>query len=142
MKIDTNIEDGKFKRNRNWILRALQQFEGKNITLTIEQTKSKRSNPQNKYYWGLVIPLIKEGLYNNYGQVFNTETIHYYLLSARFAPVNTLINEDTGEVIDIKIRTSEMSKTQFSDYILEIQKFAAEFLNIEIPLPNEKLELF
>ena len=35
-----------------------------------------------------------------------------------------------------------MTTTQFCEYILEIQKWASEFLAIDIPSPNENLEIF
>jgi hypothetical protein len=55
-----------------------------------------------------------------------------------FAPTNEIINIDTGECINERLTSSEMTTTQFCEYIIEIQKWAAEFLGIDIPSPNEE----
>ena len=38
----------------------LRGFEGKEVTVTIERKRRMRSNNQNKFYWGVVIPIIAE----------------------------------------------------------------------------------
>ena len=37
--------------------------------------------------------------------------------------------------------SSEMTTTDFMEYINEVQKWSAEFLNVDIPDPNEELTL-
>ena len=38
--------------------------------------------------------------------------------------------------------TAELTTTQMMDYVSEIQQFAAEYLNVIIPDPNEQIEIF
>jgi hypothetical protein len=97
---------------------------------------NKRSNPQNRYYWGLVIPLIQKGI-EDLGTELTKEETHE-LLKARFN-FSEIVNEETGECIQIPRSTTTLNKEQFGEYISKIQQFAAEFLNIEIPDPSTQM---
>jgi hypothetical protein len=141
IQIRTNVLNGKFKRNINQILDAVKNFEGKDCMFTIEKVKKTRSNDQNSYYWGVCMPIVQNGLKDATGEFRTSENIHYNILLKMFAPEREIINTDTGECIREKISSSEMSTSQFMDYIAEIQKWAAEFLGIQIPDPNENLTL-
>lgn len=94
---------------------------------------NRRSNPQNRYYFGLVIPMVQEGI-KHLGTDLTKEECHEFL-KARFNS-EELINEDTGEMIQIPRSTTSMSKSNFADYIGKIQQFASEFLNVVIPDPG------
>jgi len=141
IQIRTNVLNGKFKRNINQILDAVSSFEGKDCIFTIEKVKKTRSNGQNSYYWGVVLPIVQSGLKEATGEFRMSENIHYNILLKMFAPEREIINTDTGECISEKISSSEMTTSQFMDYIVDIQKWAAEFLGVDIPDPNEKIEL-
>ena len=143
MKIEiiTSILSNKFKRNRNLVLKAIQHFEGKDVMITFSKPKKSRSNNQNAYYWGVVINLIQEGLLDATGELRSSNDIHYNILLPLFAPKNEIINKESGEVLNERITSSEMTTVQFMEYILEIQKWAAEFLCIDIPDPNQETTL-
>lgn len=93
----------------------------------------KRSDSQNRYYFGLVVPLIQKGI-EDLGTELTKEETHEFL-KARFN-TNDIVNHETGEAINIPLSTTRLNKEQFSEYIEKIQRFAAEFLNIEIPDPG------
>jgi len=46
-----------------------------------------------------------------------------------------------GKVVKMRKTTTENSTTMQEEYHEQCRQFAAEYLNIEIPLPNEKLTL-
>jgi hypothetical protein len=140
-EIRTNVLNGNLKRNRNLILNALESFEGQEVILTIQKARKSRSNPQNSFYWGVVLQLVQSGLKDATGEFRSVENIHYNILLKMFAPENEIVNIETGECITEKITSSEMTTTQFSEYIMEIQKWSAEFLGISIPNPNEEITL-
>ena len=58
ISIISDVNNGNLKRNRGEIKNALKSFEGKTIKLTIEKFANKRSNNQNNYYWGIVVPIL------------------------------------------------------------------------------------
>lgn len=91
---------------------------------------NKRSSQANRYYWGLVVPLIQHGI-KHMGTDLSKEECHEFLKS-RFN-YEELVNEETGEVIQIPRSTTVLNKEQFSEYIGKIQQFAAEFLHTVIP---------
>ena len=93
----------------------------------------KRSNPQNRYYFGIVVPLIQKGI-KDLGTELTKDEVHEFL-KARFN-ISEVVNQETGEAISVPISTTRLNKEQFGEYIDRIQKFAAEFLNIEIPDPG------
>lgn len=98
---------------------------------------NKRSNPQNRYYWGLVIPLIKKGI-EDMGTELTAEETHEFL-KAKFN-YTELVNEETGQTEFIPRSTTALNKLQFSEYVEKIQRFAAEFLNVEVPDPGVQLK--
>jgi hypothetical protein len=138
IEITTSIVNGIFKRNRNLVLNAIKSFNDKDVVITFSKPKKSRSNNQNNFYWGVVLPLIQKGLLDATGELRNNDNIHYNILLPLFAPTNEIINIDTGECINERLTSSEMTTTQFCEYIIEIQKWAAEFLGIDIPSPNEE----
>jgi hypothetical protein len=138
IEITTSIVNGLFKRNRNLVLNAIKSFNDKDVVITFTKPKKNRSNNQNRYYWGLVLPLIQNGLLDATGELRSYDNIHYKILLPLFAPTNEIVNKDTGECIVERLTSSDLTTTQFCEYILEIQKWSAEFLGIDIPSPNEE----
>jgi len=100
---------------------------------------SKRSTPQNRYYWGLVIPMVQHGV-KDMGTDLTKEETHEFL-KARFN-FEEIVNHESGEAISIPKSTTRLNKMQFSDYIAKIQQFASEFLNIVIPDAGEQVKLW
>ena len=116
-------------------------FDGlKDGRYIVDITKqNKRSNPQNAYYWGLVIPLLKKA-FEDLGHELTAEEVHEFL-KAKFN-FKEIINQETGEVNQIPLSTTRLSKSEFSDYIEKIQIFAATFLNLVVPGPGSQSEMF
>jgi hypothetical protein len=138
-EIRTNVINGNLKRNRNLILNALETFEGQEVILTIQKAKKRRSNPQNSFYHGVVIPIMQQCL-KDAGYLMTNESVHD-MLKLRFLKESILVNENTGEYIERIKSTTELTTTQFAEYILDIQKFAVEYFNVQIPNPNEEITL-
>lgn len=139
IQIRTSVTNGKLTRNRNLILEAINSYEGKDVLITFEKIKKKRSNQQNAFYWGIVIVIIKSCLKST-GNNLSENDVHD-LLRLKFLKETIAIKEDTGEVIERVKSTTELSTSQFMDYIAEIQQFAAEYFDVIIPDPNEEITL-
>lgn len=139
VQITSNVINGNLKRNRIQILETIKSFEGKDVLITFEKPKKKRSNNQNSYYWGIVIVIIKFALKNT-GNNFNDNDVHD-LLRLKFLKETISINDETGEVIERVRSTTELTTSQFMDYISEIQQFAAEYFDVIIPDPNTEITL-
>lgn len=103
------------------------------VTLTLSKS-GKRSDRQNRYYWSGVVPIVRAGL-KDLGIDMSTEQTHS-LLKFRFLKKEFISND--GEVIESIGSTTELSKQEFNEYIERIKQWAAEYLNIQIPDPEEQ----
>ena len=137
--INTKIVDGKISNNKESIIKIFKEFEGKNITISIQRQKTKRSNNQNKYLWGCIYPLIKQGFFETCGEVFTIDEVHE-IMKLKFNFIE-LTNESTGEVITAPKSTTKNTKFEQEQYHEQCRQFALEWFNITIPLPNEQIEI-
>lgn len=135
----TDVQNGVFKRNRNMVLALIKSFEGKQLRLTFEKPRKKRSNPQNAYYWGCLIPITQQAILEEWGDVWTAEMCHEFYKS-KFL-FHERVNEDTGEVIRIPKSTTENSTTDQEVYHSDIREFLREWFNVNAPLPNEEVTL-
>jgi hypothetical protein len=103
-------------------------FRGKRIQLTLEERKKGRSGPQNRYYFGVVVPIAQAG-FRDMGDILSPDQVHEFF-KWRFLKV-----QKNG--YEYAKSTADLSTVEFSDYVEQCAKFCAEFLNIEVPLPNE-----
>lgn len=137
--IRSNVNCGNLKRNRNLIIDAIQSFEGKDVLITFEKPKKKRSNPQNAFYYGVIIPIVKNCL-RDAGYIMTNEATHD-LIKLKFLKEVILTNEDTGEIVERVKSTTELSTSQFMDFVAEISIFTNEYFGVIIPQPNDDLTL-
>ena len=132
------VQDGKLEIvHRKKMAEEVKAFEGNNVVITIKRKKKKRSTPQNAYYWGVVVPIVQQGLKDAGFQGMSKEKTHDFLKLEFLKDI--LVNEETGEAIGVIKSTTELSTSEFMDFLAEVQQWASEFLNVYIPDPNENL---
>lgn len=108
-----------------------------NYKIGIEKS-NKRSNPQNNYYFGVVVPLIYDGLRDvGYNSIRTLDQAHDVMKSL-FLKVK---EEQNGITIERIQSTTELNKEKFSDYLDQINAWAYDYLGVNIPAPNEQLNL-
>ena len=137
--VNSKVVNGKCATNKGSISKAFEQFEGKEITITIERKRRKRSNEQNAYLWCCIYPLIKQGFYETCGETFTINEVHE-IMKLKFNFIE-LTNESTGEVITAPKSTTKNTKFEQEQYHEQCRQFALEWFNIAIPLPNEQIEI-
>lgn len=131
------IAEGKIK-NEQTIIDAFVGLTDGAYELKITK-RNRRSLSQNAYYWSCVVPLVQEGL-QNLGHDVTIQETHEFL-KYKFNS-KELINEETGEVVAVPKSTTELNKEQFGNYIEKIQQFSIEWLNVNIPSPNQQAKIF
>ena len=132
-------DQGAFKIfNRKKFIKEMELFAGKHVLITVEKKRKKRSLEQNAYYWGVIVMLVRAGLIDT-GYKVSIEETHTFLKS-KFL-VKEIVNEQTGEILSSVKSTTELTTTGFMEYIQDIQQFAIEFLGVNVPDPNEQLEI-
>jgi len=124
--------------NRKKFAESLSAFLCKDVVITVERKKRKRSLSQNAYLHGIVIPMAKEGLLDVGYRLSTQETKD--LLKSKFA-IFEKVNEETGEILEYVKGTSDMTTTELMVLIKQIQQWASEFLGIVIPDPGEQIEI-
>lgn len=143
--IFTSIEGGKVKRNRIKLAQAFAHFEGKEVEVTIERKKRKRSTQQNRWLWGVAYSLITSNLHD-LGTPISAEDVHIMMRmkAADELPFiyEDVVNKETGEVISSRMRSStEYTTTEMMEYKMFLQAWAAEYLGVDIPDPDEQLAI-
>jgi hypothetical protein len=79
MKITTGIINGE-PADKHLIEDAFKSYEGKRVDIEIKRHVNRRSNNQNSYWWGVVLPLIA-GYSESMGYDFTEENWHSYYVN-------------------------------------------------------------
>lgn len=138
-EIISEVKNGSLTRNRNLIKDAIVTFEGKQVVIKIEKFKKKRSTQQNRFYYGVIIPIVQNCL-KEAGHIMTSESTHD-LIKLKFLKETLFVNETTGEVIERIKSTTELSTSQFMDLLAEINNFTFEYFGVTLPNPNDDLTL-
>jgi len=118
---------------KQWI----KDHKGHTVVLTIDKKKRKRSNDQNEYYWGCVIPMVQRAM-NSYGNDYSRNETHEFL-KAQFNWKEVVVKD--CQYIKVPQSTTKLSTVDFMEYLDKIYLFASEQLGIEIPLPNAQMSI-
>ena len=125
-------------QNRQRFLAEVACLKDGLYELTLKK-KARRSNQQNRYYWGVIIFEINHRL-KQLGNDFDSETVHEFLKD-KFNKMG-IIGEG-GELIGtVGGSTAKLNKEDFGIYIDKIIDWAKQFLDITIPLPGEQSVMF
>lgn len=124
-------------QNKQRLIEWARMNPSKQLMIRVDKRGSRRSTPQNRYYWGVVVAEVRLG-FLEIGYDMTAEQTHDWL-KEKFNPV--IVENKAGITIEMPGSTTQMTKTQFSEYIEKIARFAAEYLSITIPSPNESLEM-
>ena len=130
-----NIVDKKlkfFEHEKVAMARWIATFKnGNKVDIVIRKHKEKRTNEQNKYYWGVVIPILADYFGHD-----NAEDMHEDL-KLKFNPAESKI--DQGKIIGgttTKLSTVDFYSAEDS-YIERICRWAASEYSIFIPPPKK-----
>lgn len=139
-------EQGTIKLPKKMRGEIASSFKGKRIEVTVKQKYKQRSSNQNRYYWGVVVPailltFIDIGNDLQQGNPEHLEMIHGFLKD-KFLDNGIEICNAHGEAEKLPPSTTRLSTVEQEEYHARIIQWAAEYLNIVIPLPNEQMEIF
>lgn len=127
MSVVINFDDEEDKR-RFFVL--LKQLRGKH-SITIERVKQSRSVAQNKYYWGVIVPMLA----SEFGY-FKDEM--HDLLRRKFLSY-TKTNPTSGDAELFAMSTTKLSTAEMEVYLENIRTWALSEFSVYLPLPNEIL---
>ncbi len=101
--------------------------------IEIKVDRDKRSGNQNRFYWGCVIKLLSDHT------GFTPDEMHE-TLRAKFLKYQKPMPPN-GYMATVIQSTTDLDTKEFEEYIEEIRRFAIQELDVEIPTPNEYLEV-
>ena len=100
---------------------------GTPLRLIVTSAETKRNSEQNKRYWGLVLKTIAANAWVN-GQQFSSDVWHEYF--ARKFGVCEDVTLPGGEVVTRRRSTTDMSVSEFTTYMGEVEAYAAQQLGV------------
>ena len=113
-------------------LRLMAREKDLDVTIEVKKARKYRSVFQNSYYWGVVITLVA-GRLKELGHDVDKDLTHEFL-KGRFLYTEMTAGEETMRVPK---KTSDLSTTEFEEYVETVKQFAAETLEVFIPDPND-----
>ena len=123
-----------FDHEKQAIKRWIATFkDGTKLDIIIRKHKSKRSNEQNRYYFGVVLPILADYFGHD-----NVEDLHEEL-KLKFNPIESKLNPGTKTGgTTTKLSTEEFYSGETS-YVERICRWGATEFGVYIP-PPEKAE--
>lgn len=111
----------------------LSVYEGKTLEVIMAPKVKKRTDKQNRYYWGVVVAMVAD--WSGQGR----EDIHEFF-KKKFGKIKMAeFRDKDGNIVyeEIPVSTTKLLTVEFEDYAASIRRWAAEFCGLDIPLPNE-----
>ena len=144
-----NVTDGAIVMQdsirRKMAKEVCHSYEGHDITVTVKKQRKTRSGNQNAYYWSVVLPLILDAMIElgNDLQSGNSDHLNmiHELMKEKHLQNGLDVIDAEGNIDKLPSSTKNCTTADFMEYIELIQKWAAEFLYVDIPDPNEQREL-
>ena len=102
----------------------LKTLEGQKVEIIVRKQKTKRSDNQNSYYWGVVLDILSRHT------GYESDEMHEIL---KFKFLRKRISDDVEYVQS----TTKLNTAEMEEYLEKIRRFAAMDLFCVIPLPNE-----
>lgn len=121
------------KSDRLYMEEWLRSKQGRELDITLSVCGRKRSHEQNRYYWGVIVRMVKAHLTEEWGEMLTDDDTHELLK----AQCNTTEIERDGKSVRMARSTKDLTTAEFEEYAERCRRFASEFLGMYIPDPNE-----
>lgn len=120
----TTITDGKMAtHNRDKLLDYIATRPDGNYEIILRKPRKPRSTAENNYYFGVVVYMISQET------GFSTQEAHE-------AMKWLFLKKQVNKLTTVR-STADLSTVEMEEYLANVRQFAAQELNIYIPLPNE-----
>lgn len=132
------MRDGRFTQGA-FLLSQFHKFDGKRILVTITEYTGKRSDKQNRYCWGVLVPTIKRHLeaFNKDNEGITDEQV-YSVLKYHHGLTRTIEMPNFNSVT-IEGSAARLGSQAFEDFLENARALAASW-GCVVPLPKESDE--
>lgn len=120
---------------QEWIS-DLKKNDKEDVIITIKKAH-KRTSRQNKYYFGVLIPLIAKNFVES-GYCLNinsTEVAHEFFKQLLLSETIVIDNVETK----VAKSTTDLSTGEFEEYLSSVREYCSDKFGLFLPLPNEVL---
>lgn len=119
---------------RGVLLKAISALRGP-VRITIKSAARVRSLAQNRLYWGVYVPALRNHLMKQ-GEVYSPEALHA-MLKDRFLR-QPIVIENSGELLGYNTRsTTELTVIEFNEFLDRVGQWYAETFGIVLPSIEE-----
>lgn len=132
--VDVSLDGTLADFTKKAISELIAKMAGKKLKITIAVYKRKRSNPQNAFYFGVIVPLVRQ-MFLDAGNDITSDEAHYFIKKEVWRHVKTIVLPDgkTKEVVDT---STKLTTAEWENFMEKTRAWAAEF-DLMLPFPNE-----
>jgi hypothetical protein len=117
---------------KGMLLDKIRGMDG-SYRLEIVKHRKRRSDRQNRYYWGAFMQPFADYL-SAQGETVTADEVHS-MFKAKFLR-STVIDRKTGEAIGVKVKsTAELSTEEFNEYLDKVGMWLSE-RGFQVPEPE------
>lgn len=118
----------------------LSQRVGDLITLDLEKVYSKRTPQENKYYHGVVIPILADYWWYDIRIKEEIEAVKDILYEEHLTS-RIRLSRDKRRKFSITRRSSDLNTKEFEKFMEDVRIWARLKFNVIIPEPNEEIQI-
>ncbi len=134
-KFTAKAENGKLPDHvARQVGQAIKELAGKFVRVSVEEYKPLRSLNQNRFYFGVVIPAIREHL-AQFGAVLSPEEVHDWTVKKVWKHCE-LVQMPDGEVYDKRLSSKNLTTADWEAKIELTRAYWAE-RGLILPFPHE-----
>jgi hypothetical protein len=105
----------------------LASLDGKEVAVSVKKREYVRTTQENRYYWGVIVKMVSH-------EMAVTSDEAHDLMRWMFLKVG---REVGGKRYEIAKSSADLSIGDFEDYCEKCRQWAANELQVSIPLPNQ-----
>jgi len=131
-----DIENGNIVQKR-LVRKKFDELKDGSYRIAIQSGK-RRTTKENRYYWGVVIPLVFDGLRDmGFEKIIDKEDAHLVCKSLFLKQDETR----NGVRIEKAGSSKKLTTVEFEEYIQHITIWAGDYLNVVIPPPGQQMSI-
>ncbi|NID09411.1 hypothetical protein [Fibrivirga algicola] len=128
-----NVTKGKLSIvERAQFLDSLGNWQDCEVELIVKKIEPHRSNPANRYYWGVVVKIARQVINLELGEYYSRDKIHEMLK----AECNTVEHDtQSGRMVMVVRDTHDMPHSEFCEYVERCRFWLLNFWGADTPDP-------
>lgn len=128
-------KDGKLSIYMGELNEFMKNNAGRNIIAEFTVLEPSDSSSLRGYYFKYVVPQFQKGMCEN-GYRWSEEETEAYMRSICPITMGEVVDIETGEYRKDSVKVTDLSNSEFVEYIEFLKQFAAEEFSIYIEEPN------